>query len=567
MNKTKIQELFSQSRILEIPYFQRSYVWDDENLKRFLDDFRDVCSNEKEYFLGTYIMKQKQTSSNSACGDVRSVIDGQQRFTTLILFFLVLAIKNDRYEKDFKSLFFNRQEEIMLKHNHTDKPIFELLVKNAELTEDVIKCYSSNKVYKAYQYFMENIVPEEFNVDTLLNSIYFMPIDLEPNDDEQQIFDTINSLGVRLTTAELLKNTLYSSNEVEYFKETWEECFEKDQAEKDFWDTIVGSRDKHSNIDTFLFAYINILVNDDIRYKSLFKSYKDYFNQNNILGDTKKKKNFIKDLISYAKIYRLHINPEIQSTVLKSEKNSIERLNIIFFGLDTTTLMPYCLYVLKNQRSKRQAAKIFGYLETYIIRRMLCHDWTKNYNKKFKTFLTNKIITFDALLQNIMDGAETEDRMPTDGFLEQNINYDHTNAQAKGILYLLETGLRKPNKESTSMLALNSYDLEHIMPKEWTKYWPLANDTTENRDNRNTHIGLLGNKTLLAKGLNKSIKNREFAVKKTGIDEDLGYNNYAVGLKTFDFSTYDTWDEKTIDDRMASLIEKIKIVWPYDSVR
>ena len=567
MNKTKIQELFSKSRILEIPYFQRSYVWDDENLKRFLDDFRDVCSNNKEYFMGTCILKQKLTPTGASCGDVRSVIDGQQRFTTIILFFLVLAIKTNKYKKDFVDTFFNRDEEIMLKHNHTDKPIFEKLISNIELTDEELKLFSSNKVYKAYQYFMDNIEPNDFDVDTLLRNIYFLPIDLEPNDDEQQIFDTINSLGVRLTTAELLKNTLYSSNEVKYFKETWEECFEKDQAEKDFWDTIVGSRDKHSNIDTFLFAYINILDNDDIRYKSLFKSYKDYFDKNKILVDTRKKKAFIKDLISYAKIYRQFINPDIQSTVLKSEKNSIERLNVVFFGLDTTTIMPYCLFVLKNQPSKRKAAKIFGYLETYIVRRMLCHDWTKNYNKKFKTFLTNKILTVDDLIKNIMDGAETEDRMPTDGYLANNIDYDHTNAQAKGILYLLETGLRKPNKESTSVLALSAYDLEHIMPKEWKQYWPLEKDTPENRENRTTHVGFLGNKTLLAKGLNKSIKNREYEVKKTGIDGDLGYNNYAVGLKTFDYAAYEKWDEDAIDSRMKDLIEKIKIVWPYEKAR
>lgn len=38
-----------------------------------------------------------------------------------------------------------------------------------------------------------------------------MGIDVEQNEDEQQIFDTINSLGVRLTTAELLKNYLFSN--------------------------------------------------------------------------------------------------------------------------------------------------------------------------------------------------------------------------------------------------------------------------------------------------------------------------------------------------------------------
>ena len=135
MEKRKIEQIFNGSSMLEIPYFQRSYVWDEENWKRFLEDFREICIAKKEYFMGTYIMKQKPTPSGTRYGDVRSVIDGQQRFTTLILFFLVLANKNNKYDKDFESIFINRQNEIILSHNHSDKPIFELLTKNVELTD------------------------------------------------------------------------------------------------------------------------------------------------------------------------------------------------------------------------------------------------------------------------------------------------------------------------------------------------------------------------------------------------------------------------------------------------
>lgn len=566
MDKKKIQEIFTGSTMLEIPYFQRSYVWDEDNWKRFLEDFKEICVAKRDYFMGTYIMKQKMTPSGSRHGDVRSVIDGQQRFTTLILFFLVLAIKNDKYADDFEHIFMNRQKEIILSHNHTDKPIFELLTKNANLSDSDKDLYKNNNVFQAYQYFQKNLNPDDYDVDTLLRCVYFIPIDLQQNDDEQQIFDTINSLGVRLTTAELLKNALFSNNEIDLFQNTWEKCFEKDQAEKDFWDSIVGSREKHSNLDTFLYAYINIYNDKDIRYKSLFNSYKEYLG--NGINNPAMRAGFISDLIEYAEIYRKYINPDIQSVVLNDNKNSIDRMNVIFFGLDTTTVLPYCLYVLKNAIPEEQE-KIFGYLETYIIRRMLCHDWTKNYNKKFKTMLTNKILTFKDLLANIMDGADTEDRLPTDLELQNKLNYDHTNAQARGILYLLETGLREPGKESTTVLPLDSYDLEHIMPKDWKTYWPLPadKDTPDNRDNRVEHIGLLGNKTLLAKGLNKSIKNREYSVKKTGISNNLGYNHYALGLKSFDFVSFEDWDETSIEIRHKDLIEKIKMVWPYSNVR
>lgn len=559
MEKKTMPEIFNVNSMLKIPYFQRSYVWNTDNWDRFLEDLKEICITKKEYFMGTYIIKHGTNGMND-------VIDGQQRFTTLILFFLVLSLKNNTYANDFVRFFINLDDEIVLKHNHTDKPIFDLLVKNKQLSDTQKEEYKNNNIYKAYKYFQDNIDPEDYNYKTLFKCIYFIPIDLLPNDDEQQIFDTINSLGVRLTTAELLKNHLYSTEDLELFKETWEKCFEKDQAEKDFWDAIVGSREKHSNLDTFLYSYINIYNDKDIRYKSLFNSYKEYLGQT--LNNPGSKKGFIEDLIAYAQLYRKYINPDIQNEVLTECKNSIERLNIVFFGLDTTTLLPYCLYVLKNATPEEQG-KIFGYLETYIIRRMLCHNWTKNYNKKFKTFLTNKIVTFDELLKNVMDGANTEDSIPTDAELDTNMFYSHTNSQARGILYLLETGLRNPSKVTTTVLPLESYDLEHIMPSEWTTYWPLNKDeeTPERIADRNKHIGYLGNKTLLAKGLNKAIKNVSFDVKKNGTAKMLGYNKYAVGLETFDFNKYSEWTEKTIEERHKELISKIKIVWPYSSVR
>ena len=158
--------------------------------------------------------------------------------------------------------------------------------------------------------------------------------------------------------------------------------------------------------------------------------------------------------------------------------------------------------------------------------------------------------------------------MPTDLDLNNQIFFNHTNAQAKGILYLLETGLRHPGKDSLSVNPLSSYELEHIMPKDWQAYWPLETNTRDNRENRMYHIGLLGNKTLLAKGLNKSLKNKGFDKKKMGdSNTNGGYNYYAMGLKTFDISLYDEWNESVIEERLRTILEQIKYVWPYEKAK
>ena len=70
----------------------------------------------------------------------------------------------------------------------------------------MIELDDKDNIKKAYSYFKNKINTKKINNTTILNRILFVGIDLDGNEDEQQIFDTINSLGVRLTTADLLKN-------------------------------------------------------------------------------------------------------------------------------------------------------------------------------------------------------------------------------------------------------------------------------------------------------------------------------------------------------------------------
>lgn len=411
---------------------------------------------------------------------------------------------------------------------------------------------------------MEHINPQDYDVNKLLNYIYFVPIDLDPTDDEQQIFDTINSLGVRLTTADLLKNELFSTStkDIDFYNSTWRQCFEED--EKDYWEIKVGNRDGRTNVDLFLYAYLSIFSKAKVSFSTLFNSYKEYLTPSKMIPGAYE--GIVTKLIQYANSYKEHIQPDIVNNVVTEPKNSIQRLNIVFFGLETATLLPYCLYVLNNAE-REEANKIFGLLETYIARRMLCHDQTKNYNKLFAGFITSEILTSDKLKEEFYNKRDTEDRMPTDEDIERLINYNHTNTQIKGLLYLLETGLRQPGKETTNILSLQSYDLEHIMPKDHSK-WDSPDDTDEIIKNRETHIWSIGNKTLLSKGLNKSLKNEIYSKKLNGLSaENPGYKTFAMGLRTFNVDNYPTWDEDKIDERQKFLIEKIKEVWPYNTVR
>ncbi|WHP06831.1 DUF262 domain-containing protein [Acinetobacter corruptisaponis] len=131
--KITINEIFNGNKILEIPFFQRSYVWGETQWGRFLEDLEHVSLVNKPYFLGSVIFKQMMTNSAQSIGDLRIIIDGQQRLTTLNIFFKVLCLKNKQnsyFDRIFRLMSNN---EISVRHNKNNIESFEKVLNLPEL--------------------------------------------------------------------------------------------------------------------------------------------------------------------------------------------------------------------------------------------------------------------------------------------------------------------------------------------------------------------------------------------------------------------------------------------------
>lgn len=50
--KRTINDIFNGNRVLEIPFFQRAYVWGEDQWERLLDDMENVSLTNKPYFFG-----------------------------------------------------------------------------------------------------------------------------------------------------------------------------------------------------------------------------------------------------------------------------------------------------------------------------------------------------------------------------------------------------------------------------------------------------------------------------------------------------------------------------------
>jgi uncharacterized protein DUF262 len=379
--KRSIRDIFNGMRILEIPYFQRAYVWGEENWDRFLEDMESVSRYQRPYFLGSVILKQKQTGAGSATGDVRILIDGQQRLTTLFLFLKVLG-KTRNQEALVRQAFYNMAGQLAISHNHLDSPVFEAIMDD-RLTPKTDEKFARNQVLAAYRYFgTQEAKLKAIDPMQLFNNVYFVGIDLGAEEDEQQVFDTINSLGVSLSTAELLKNDLFGRDNAALFDESWMPSFEADEDTRQYWTSAVtAGRERRENIDLFMQAYLLMVAAnpDQVRVDALYPSFKEH------LKSISDRRVFIQDLTQCAAVYREHIDPDIQDVQLGKD-DFIDRLTVIAFGLSTTTVVPYILYILRNANGQERDRLIY-LIEGYLVRRLLCKATSKNYNRFFGTLI------------------------------------------------------------------------------------------------------------------------------------------------------------------------------------
>ncbi|QEC79712.1 DUF262 domain-containing protein [Mucilaginibacter ginsenosidivorax] len=567
--KRTINDIFNGNRILEIPFFQRAYVWGEAQWERLLEDLAHVSKFNKPYFLGSVILKQQPTSTGNGSGDLRTVIDGQQRLTTLNLFFKVLCLKNEQghlFDRIFRLMSTNK---LAILHNHNDIAAFEKILSLNELAEVT----ETDNISKAYNYFKDNIDTESYDVQNILSRVLFVGIDLDVNEDEQQIFDTINSLGVRLTTAELLKNYFFNREDLQNYKEFWLDIFEKDEEQREYWDReITTGRLKRTFIDLFFYAYLQIKIQEpelDIKSEekteyakvdALFESYKK------LIKDYKlDKKKILEEIRDYAKVFSENFDYDVVDSELTSDFG-IERINSIIFGLETTTLIPYALYVLKNVTSVSHQDELFEIIECYLMRRMVVHATTKNYNQLFsERLISNKVLSKDDFIGYINRNPDNVNFFPNDKALKVGFDTAYlVNKQAAGILYLIESKIRNRSRHATKLLGISKYSLEHLMPKKWENNWGRISNK-ELRDERNRKLYTLGNLAIITQSLNASIRDSNWKAKKKGKSDKPGLVHYSAGIETLaPYLELDEWNESEIEKRAKFLYNKAVKIWKYD---
>ena len=581
--KEKLNSFFQGSMRYVVPFFQRPYVWDTENWDNLWESILETYNlyqqnKNKEHFIGTLIIKQipakKINESNF------DLIDGQQRITSisLLLKAIELSINIDSEFPELKSQLQNLLTfkdargnlHHRIEHNRIDKPYFEDIISieingdnNGFDIEEYISNKSENLLVNAFQYFLKrtkDFTDEELSElkDVILHKVPVISMLLAHDDDEQEIFDTINSLGVKLTTSELLKNYIFKEKELQpLYDKYWFDVFEADEEISEFWNTDKTSgRVYRTNAEILLYIFLIIETQKDIRLEKLFKEYKIWLKSKNL----SEKEEFLVNLKEYAGIYfNFPSNSEINEiSFLEYEK----RFFHIIENLSITTVYPLIMFIYKNIKDKNEREKILSLLESYLVRRNISKFTTKNYNNLFLSILQklikkeDNISYLDYLKQVIAEFDEITNKFPDNSDLEYAFNNSIlSNQNAREILFIISLKQINTGYNDRDKLSLKSYSTEHIMPKKWEENWKNKEFTDEEKWQRNFKLKTLGNLTITTGKLNSKLKNASWSNKKEILKK---FSSLPITISYIDIQE---WNEIEIEKRADNLYKLSKEIW------
>lgn len=581
-SKKKIADILNGRRMLEIPYYQRSYVWEVDEWERFVRDMQEISAPDAgPYFMGAIILKLKDGGVYCDNAELRVLVDGQQRMTTLFVYMKVLSLLK-KLPKIFNTFMLAEHDGedptvIALRHNHIDSAPFKKIMglgslENLALDDKGEIMPGAHRLYRLYEYFRKNINVEQVDSAKIKNNMRFVAITVDEHEDEQQIFDAINSLGVKLTTAELLKNYFYNQNNEDDFNRQLKPVFEESEERKRYWDAEIVSGGSRNQLSNFFFsAFLNIKTHDPeykltagekIKYgkvERLFASYKDFVER--FYAD--RKSQFVKEVVSAATVFYAHFKPDAVDEAL-TEKHGFDRINLMMFGMDFTTVIPYALKIWQRVESEQERNKIFDIIESYLMRRLVCRSETRGYYNLFSdTLLNEEYLSAKRLMEYFISReGEEKSESPDDAAIEVAVNTrQRTNKQNASILYMLESRLRS-DVNATKLMGFKQYSLEHLLPKKWRAMWGVLNDE-EACKRRDRILQTIGNMAIIPDGLNASISNSAWAEKLAGRGVKKGLKHCASGLATMDeYLKLKKWDEEEILKRAAQLTVWINEQWP-----
>lgn len=528
-----IAKLFGdQDSLYKIPRFQRPYKWENEQVEQLWDDiytsYEDGIDN---YFLGSVITAKDQDTT------AIDIIDGQQRMTTLMIFFCVLrdvypninASSNNidaiNYDDIINFIYFKkRYERLTLLTDPQHRGDFEsLIIKGSvnslkkpykyQIKEDEQPKYKFINTALIFKEKLEEIGEEKAGdfINYLFNNVSIIRIDCMDNGFAIKLFQVLNDRGMDLTSSDLIKSFLLQKIE------------EKHKNEED----NAGKLEEEEQFITQWRKAENILIDTDLSMNDMFIIYEYYLlaqNPKQSLSDELQKQFkdgdanvIIYDFVKFCQTYKDEIYSKedrvlyafwylrwsiywkaILLAALHNDYKAYDQLTILLRRF-------YYLYWIAGKTLSKVKQLSFNIIK-----------WVKE----------NKSIDF---IQN-----EINKKLESDNIISQAVNNlisedIYNTAWSKPLLLLIEYSLTDDSKLSFVELSKDLH-LEHILPKKYKSFTEWNHITNEVALE---WMNSAGNLTLLSGKKNIEASNSPF-VQKISVYTGKGkYDNKDTSITAF----------------------------------
>jgi hypothetical protein len=585
-----VKELFERDVRYVVPLYQRPYVWDAERQWQPLwDDIEALLEHRLNgsaedgysHFLGAIVLEQVLHAPGAI--PLYTVIDGQQRLATLQL--LVGAASNMARDAGsgkeaaiLRRLTMNNElmaegvELFKVWPTNANRLAFEAVMQvdgpPADREDD-----PRNRIDEAYSFFCSAIndwlaAEEDPKArlervttlrTTLSDLLKVVSITLEPGDNAQIIFETLNARGTPLLALDLVKNLVFHEADRQgmdvdaLYHDEWEK--ELDQG---YWRTEKRQgRLNRPRADLFLMHWLAMKLREVVPATELFSRFRQ-----RVLGvpDPPAADGLIRELRRDAQTMRSFDHQPPGSV----EATFFERLEL----LDSSVVMPLVLLLFRDNRimpeRRRRALRI---LESWLVSRALMRLTIKNYNQQVPVILARVAADPEhadgVLLDYLRKGVGEISRWPTDDELKRYLTTRglYSNVAGKRIVMALAAIEQTLYTSKVDIPVVpKTLSLEHVMPQSWEEHWPLPadEDPAVAKERRAQRLHRLGNLTLTATPLNAALSNDAWPQKRKALNK---VTRLLLNVELID-NYPDAFDEASIDQRSALLADRILALWP-----
>jgi uncharacterized protein with ParB-like and HNH nuclease domain len=318
--------LSAPSLVFEIPVFQRPYSWGKDEINRLIDDVFSTPEEDLPYFLGSIVLaSQNQESKDSRI----AILDGQQRLITvsLLIYAFIQKLKEEENLEDivqYNSYIYSKRvkgkkkPKIQLQEGE-DKKVYEAIVSgNSCFAEEQFKgtkiATTLESIFKSIENRMksDNLTPEDM-FERLLYDVELVCITASSEGDAFRLFETLNDRGLSLSSADLIKNKIFSK-------------FGRDNLQEVVrcWGNIVEYTCDDDIVKFLRHHWVSSYADGRARNSEIYKTYKSYLES---LTEENQSLQFVKDMEREAAVFEQIISPSPKKCIWGSEvAETLERL-------------------------------------------------------------------------------------------------------------------------------------------------------------------------------------------------------------------------------------------------